>query len=49
VERTEPSVLECIEKKVHAKDFDSMAPRDPRRKLRRLQVKAECEEQLAAR
>jgi len=49
VEQIAPSVQTCIEKNVHGKEYDSLPPRDARRKLRRLQVKAECEEQLAAR
>jgi hypothetical protein len=39
----------CIEKKIHGKEFDALAPRDARRRLRKLQVKAECEERLAGR
>lgn len=46
---SDPVVEACIEKKVHGKEFDSLPPRDARRKLRRLQVKAECEERLAGR
>ena len=49
VEETVPSVQACIEQNIHGKAYDSLAPRDARRKLRRLQVKAECEERLAAR
>lgn len=46
-----PSALveACIEKNIHGADYDALAPRDTRRKLRRLQVKADCEQQLAAR
>jgi hypothetical protein len=47
--RIEPSVEECIQQNIHDKDFDSLAPRDARRRLRTLQVKADCEERLAAR
>jgi hypothetical protein len=49
VEKTDPDVAACIEQRIHAKEYDSLAPRDARRKLRRLQLKAECEEQLASR
>jgi hypothetical protein len=49
VEETPPSVQTCIEQNIHGKEYDSLPPRDSRRKLRRLQVKAECEERLAAR
>ncbi len=45
----DPMVEACIEKKVQGKEFDSLAPRDARRRLRRLQVKSECEERLAGR
>jgi hypothetical protein len=44
-----PSVEKCIEKSIHTPDYDRLHPRDSLRKLRRLQVKAECEEQLASR
>ena len=47
--KAEPSVEECIERNIHGKEYDSLNPRDARRKLRRLQVKADCEQQLAAR
>lgn len=47
--RAEPSIEECIERSIHDKEYDSMNPRDARRKLRRLQVKADCEQQLASR
>ncbi len=47
--RAEPSVEECIEKNIHDKEYDSLATRDTRRKLRRLQVKADCEQRLVAR
>ena len=47
--RAEPSIEECIERNIHDKEYDSMNPRDARRKLRRLQVKADCEQQLASR
>jgi hypothetical protein len=44
-----PSVEECIERRIHDEAYDAMNPRDARRKLRRLEVKAECEQQVAAR
>jgi hypothetical protein len=47
--RAEPSIEECIDRNIHDKAFDSLSPRDARRKLRRLQVKADCESRLAAR
>ena len=47
--RAEPSIEECIERNIHDKEYDSMNPRDARRKLRRLQVKEDCEQKLAAR
>lgn len=47
--KAEPSIEECIERSIHDKEYDSLNPRDARRKLRRLQVKADCEQQLAAR
>ena len=47
--KASPSIEECIEKNIHDKAYDSMHPRDTRRKLRRLQVKADCEDRLAAR
>ncbi len=47
--KAEPSIEECIERNIHDKEYDSMNPRDARRRLRRLQVKADCEQQLAAR
>jgi hypothetical protein len=49
VEKPSAPVEACIEKNIHGADYDNLAPRDARRKLRRLQVKADCEEQLAAR
>jgi len=49
VEETAPSVQACVDQNVHGKEYDSLAPRDARRKLLRLQVKAECEQRLAAR
>jgi hypothetical protein len=49
VEKPAPAVAECIEKRIHSKAYDALSPRDARRKLRRLQLQAECEEQLAAR
>lgn len=49
VEQADPSVQACIEQNIHGKAYDSLAPRDARRKLRRLQVKAECEQRLATR
>lgn len=49
VAKTDPAVEECIEKNIHGKEFDSLSPRDARRKLRRLQVKDDCEERLAGR
>lgn len=47
--RAAPSIEACIEQNIHDKEFDGLAPRDARRKLRRLQVKADCESRLAAR
>lgn len=47
--RAEPSIERCIENAVRSPDYDRMDPRDSRRRLRRLQVKADCEEQLASR
>ena len=47
--RAEPSIEACIERNIHDEAFDSLSPRDARRKLRRLQVKADCEQQLASR
>ena len=47
--RASVSVEECIERNIHDKEYDAMNPRDARRKLRRLQVKADCESSLAAR
>jgi hypothetical protein len=47
--KAEPSIEECIERSIHDKAYDSLNPRDARRKLRRLQVKADCEQQLASR
>ncbi len=49
VEKTDPDVAACIEQRLHGKEYDALAPRDARRKLRRLQLKAECEQQLASR
>jgi hypothetical protein len=48
-ERVDPSVEECIEKNIHGKGYDSLAPRDARRKLLRLQVKADCEARVPTR
>jgi hypothetical protein len=39
-------VAECIERGVRGPGHDELNARDARRKLRRLQVKAECEAQL---
>ena len=47
--RAAPSVERCIEERIHSPEFDRMSPRDARRRLVRLQVKADCEERLAAR
>ncbi len=47
--RAEPSIEDCIERNIHGKEYDALNPRDARRKLRRLQVQADCEQQLAAR
>jgi HD superfamily phosphodiesterase len=47
--KAEPSVERCIEKNIHSPAYDRMDPRDTRRKLRRLQVKADCEQQFASR
>jgi hypothetical protein len=47
-EKPSASVEACIEKNIHGADYDSLAPRDARRKLRRLQVKADCEQQQVA-
>jgi hypothetical protein len=47
--RASPSVEECIEQTVHDAAYDAMGPRDARRKLRRLEAKTACEQQLAAR
>ncbi len=47
--KASPSIEECIERTIHDKEYDSMNPRDARRRLRRLQVMADCEQQLAAR
>ena len=47
--KASPSIEECIERNIHDKEYDAMNPRDARRKLRRLQVKADCEQQLASR
>ncbi len=47
--RASPSIERCIEERIHTPEFDRMGPRDARRKLVRLQVKADCEERLAAR
>ena len=47
--RASVSVEECIERNIYDKEYDAMNPRDARRKLRRLQVKADCESSLAAR
>lgn len=44
-----PTVEECIERNVHDAAYDAMGPRDARRKLRRLEAKAACEQQVAAR
>jgi hypothetical protein len=49
VETTSATVEECIAKNIHGKGYDSLAERDTRRRLIRLQVKADCEQQLAAR
>jgi hypothetical protein len=40
----DPTVEACIEERIHTPDYDALAARDTRRKLRRLQVKAECEQ-----
>jgi len=48
VEKPSASVEACIEQNIHAPDYDGMNPRDSRRKLRRLQVKADCEQQHVA-
>lgn len=47
--KASPSIEECVERNIHDKEYDSMNPRDARRRLRRLQVMADCEQQLAAR
>jgi hypothetical protein len=47
--RAERLIEDCIERNIHDEKYESMNPRDTRRKLRRLQVKADCEQQLAAR
>jgi hypothetical protein len=47
--KAEPSIEKCIENAVRSTDHDRMDPRDSRRRLRRLQVKADCEQQLASR
>ena len=39
----------CIEKKVHAPSYDARSPQDARRRMRWLQVKADCEQQIASR
>jgi phage baseplate assembly protein W len=48
-ERIDPAVEECIERNVHDEKFESLGRRDARRKLRRLEVKADCEARVAAR
>lgn len=35
----------CVERGAHGPGYDELAPRDARRKLRRLQLRAECEAQ----
>ncbi len=47
--KADPSIEDCIERNIHGKEYDAMNPRDARRKLRRLQVKVDCEQKLAAR
>jgi hypothetical protein len=42
----ERRLAECIEAGVHGPGYDELAPRDARRKLKRLEAKAACEEQL---
>ncbi|MGA8893471.1 MAG: hypothetical protein WB493_18065 [Anaeromyxobacteraceae bacterium] len=48
-ERTDPAVEACVERNLHDERYESLGKRDARRKLRRLEVKAACEQQVAAR
>jgi hypothetical protein len=44
--RLAPEVSACIERSARGPGYDDLDPRDARRRLRRLQAKASCEQQL---